>query len=136
MQPTALPAQPGLETRFVGPEGHHLVHRVKTWSTGSRFRNGSFEPPSFHGILRKSERGDDTGVVWMSLARLSLRLAAQVAGTILERFSQAGDRSRFGLMNSVTSVARDTADPEVRWRLEEMGGGICACLTPVLEPDD
>jgi hypothetical protein len=34
MQPTALTAQPALETRFVGPEGHYLVHRVKTWSTG------------------------------------------------------------------------------------------------------
>jgi hypothetical protein len=39
-------------------------------------------------------------------------------------------------MNAVTSVARDTADPEVRWPLEEMGGGICAGLTAVLEPED
>jgi hypothetical protein len=69
------------------------------------------------------------------LARLSPSDAAQVAGPILERFNQGSDRSRFGLMNAVTSVARDTADPEIRWRLEEMGGGICAGLTPVLEPD-
>ncbi len=38
-------------------------------------------------------------------------------------------------MNAVTSVARDTADPEVRWRLEEMGGGICAGHTPAPKPD-
>jgi len=69
------------------------------------------------------------------LARLSPRVAAPVADLILERFSQGSDRSRFGLMNAVTSVARDTADPEVRWRLEEMGGGICAGLTPVPRPD-
>jgi hypothetical protein len=29
-------------------------------------------------------------------------------------------------MNAVTSVARDTRDPELRWRLEEFGGGIPA----------
>jgi hypothetical protein len=31
-------------------------------------------------------------------------------------------------MNAVTSVARDTRDPELRWRLETFGGGI-----PVIE---
>jgi hypothetical protein len=70
------------------------------------------------------------------LARLSRRVGAEVLGPILERFSQGRDRSRFGLMNAVTSVARDSTDPEVRWRLEEMGGGICAGLTPVLKPQD
>jgi hypothetical protein len=70
------------------------------------------------------------------LARLSRQAAAQVYVSILERFFQGNDRSRFGLMNAVTSVARDTADPAVRWRLEEMGGGICADVTPVLEPED
>ena len=33
-------------------------------------------------------------------------------------------------MNAVTSVARDTRDPELRWRLEEFGGGI-----PVAMPE-
>jgi len=37
-------------------------------------------------------------------------------------------------MNAVTSVARDTRDPELRWRLEELGGGIPAMLVP--DPDD
>jgi hypothetical protein len=55
---------------------------------------------------------------------------------IMDRFFREGDPSRFGLMNAVTSVARDTADPEVRWRLEELGGGIAAGLTPVDQPDD
>jgi hypothetical protein len=31
-------------------------------------------------------------------------------------------------MNAVTSVARDTRDPETRWRLEELGGAIAARL--------
>ena len=49
---------------------------------------------------------------------------------ILERFTTGRDRTRFGLMNAVTSVARDTRDPDARWRLEELGGGIGARLRP------
>jgi hypothetical protein len=44
--------------------------------------------------------------------------------TILDRLFESRDTSRFGLMNAVTSVARDSTDPEVRWRLEAFGGGI------------
>lgn len=40
------------------------------------------------------------------------------------RFELEGDRSQYGLMNAVTSVARDTKDPETRWRLEELGGAV------------
>jgi hypothetical protein len=54
--------------------------------------------------------------------------------TIMERFFREGDRSRFSLMNAVTSVARDTADPDVRWRLEELGGGVLADRTPTPRP--
>ena len=45
-------------------------------------------------------------------------------------FISGSDRNRFGLMNAVTSVARDTRDPDARWRLEELGGGIGARLRP------
>lgn len=55
---------------------------------------------------------------------------ARLMPSILERFVEGRDTSRFGLMNAITSVARDTRDPEVRWRLEEMGGGIPAALAP------
>lgn len=43
---------------------------------------------------------------------------------IIDRFLRDRDSSQFGLMNAVTSVARDTRDPETRWRLEELGGAI------------
>ena len=33
-------------------------------------------------------------------------------------------------MNAVTATARDTRDPDLRWRLEEFGGGIPALLKP------
>jgi hypothetical protein len=70
------------------------------------------------------------------LARLPAGAGGQFLQTILDRFFQEADHSRFGLVNAVTSVARDTRSPEIRWRLEELGGAIAAGLTPVLQPDD
>jgi hypothetical protein len=55
-------------------------------------------------------------------------IRASVLRTIVRRFEAEGDRSMFGLMNALTSVARDTADPETRWRLEDLGGGMLARL--------
>ena len=66
---------------------------------------------------------------------------ASVLRTIVRRFEAEGDRSTLGLVNAVTSVARDTIDPELRWRLEEVGGNMLAWLpeprrsvVPGLEP--
>jgi hypothetical protein len=39
-------------------------------------------------------------------------------------------------MNAVTSVARDTQDPDLRWRLEELGGGLPVERCPTTDPDD
>jgi hypothetical protein len=50
--------------------------------------------------------------------------AAEVLMDIVDRFFEGRDNSRFGLLNALTSVARDTSDPEVRWRLEVIGGGL------------
>jgi hypothetical protein len=65
----------------------------------------------------------------------SAGLTGRFLADILERFDSAADRTGFGVMNAVTSVARDTRDPEDRWRLEELGGGIGAALLPK-EPSD
>lgn len=70
------------------------------------------------------------------LARLSAPMAGEVVEQILGRFTRERDRSRFGLMNAVTSLARDTRDPDLRWRLEEFGGGVLALLEPVPDLDD
>jgi hypothetical protein len=43
---------------------------------------------------------------------------------ILLRYGQSHDRSKYGLINAITSVARDTRDPNMKWRLEELGGEI------------
>jgi hypothetical protein len=69
------------------------------------------------------------------LSQLRTRTGGAASGifmAIMDRFFEGRDPSRFGLMNAVTSVARDTSDPEVRWRLEEFGGGVPVA---VQEPD-
>jgi hypothetical protein len=79
-------------------------------------------------------------VDWLNmLPHLAHFQAAGVMGSslaqILERFELGGDRTRFGMMNAVTSLARDTHDPDARWRLEELGGSIGARLRP-RQPSD
>jgi hypothetical protein len=59
-----------------------------------------------------------------AIPRLPPRLATVLLGEILDRFFEGDDQSRFGLMNAVTSLARDTHDPQLRWDLEELGGGV------------
>jgi hypothetical protein len=70
------------------------------------------------------------------LSRLRPEMGTQIFRMIVERFFDGEDASRFGLMNAVTSVARDTTDPEIRWHLEELGGGIPVGRPPAPEPDD
>jgi hypothetical protein len=68
------------------------------------------------------------------LSRLPPELMAHVLDQIMRRFTAGGDGSRFGLMNAVTSLARDTRDPDLRWRLEELGGAIPALAQPPRRP--
>jgi hypothetical protein len=64
------------------------------------------------------------------LAKLDEYGMRRFLNNVLQRFSADGERTRFGLMNAVTSVARDTSDPDARWRLEELGGAIGALILP------
>ena len=64
------------------------------------------------------------------LSRLPKHTASDVFRSIMGQFFQERDSSGYGLMNAVTAVARDTPDPDLRWRLEAFGGGIPASLTP------
>jgi hypothetical protein len=58
------------------------------------------------------------------------RGGARTLGLIQRRFRRERDDSLFGLINAVTSVARDEPDPETRWRLEELGGALLAVVPP------
>lgn len=60
----------------------------------------------------------------LALPHMPPGVRASVVRVIVRRYDAEGDRSVFGLVNAVTSVARDTTDPEIRWRLEELGGGM------------
>jgi hypothetical protein len=64
------------------------------------------------------------------------RLPAQVQAQVLRQFVGDGDQSRFGFLNAITAVARDTRDPDLRWQMEELGGGVAAGLRPKPLPDD
>src|SRR5262249_25277912 len=68
------------------------------------------------------------------LSRLS-SLGSELARQIFERFLHQNDRTRYGFMNAVTSMARDTRNHVTRWRLEELGGQIAAMqpAEPVLD---
>lgn len=70
------------------------------------------------------------------LSRLPPELGTQIFRKVVERFFDGEDASQYGLMNAVTSVARDTLDPDLRWRLEELGGGLPAERLPTTDPDD
>jgi hypothetical protein len=80
------------------------------------------------------EVGRLSGIKIGSMA-LHFRLAAQAADVIAARFNADSDGSRYGLMNAITSVARDTEDPELRWNLEKLGGDVALARVPIPAPD-
>jgi hypothetical protein len=57
-------------------------------------------------------------------------LPQSIASQILRQFVGSGDRSMFGMVNAITATARETRDPQLRWDLEELGGGVLAGLDP------
>ena len=62
------------------------------------------------------------------LARLPHDMIGYAVNQIFREFEAGADRSGYGLMNAVTATARDATDPEMAWKLEELGGGIPAHL--------
>lgn len=78
------------------------------------------------GEMRSAlEMDADLGLALLPmLAHVPADCRSQLLTQIMRRFAEEGGRSRFHLMQAVTSVARDTKDPAVRWRLEELGGAV------------
>lgn len=88
-----------------------------------------FDRPVFEAViasLRRSQHQAADLAVFRRWAapRLPVSRSAELHKAILRRFRQERDRSLFSLMNAVTSLARDERDPALRWRLEELGGGV------------
>jgi hypothetical protein len=96
---------------------------------------------AFTEAVQEVQSATETGVnLALNLLPLISRLpaphGAEILRQIASRFFEDPDRSRFGLMNAVTSVARETRDPELRWRLEALGGGMPVSHTPAPSSDD
>ena len=68
------------------------------------------------------------------MARIGELSGTNLSAEIIDRFFRDGDRSRFGLVQAITSVARDNIDPDVRWNLEELGGAVAAGILWELSP--
>lgn len=78
-----------------------------------------------HTMRSAAQSAADMAVTLMPLlSKLPSRTNVRLLSQIMEQFAREADQSRFGLMNAVTAVARETRDPETRWNLEEFGGGI------------
>ena len=66
---------------------------------------------------------------WMDHLMLALmeERRRRLSGQTPERSTGLNtDINRFELINAVTAVARDTPEPELRWKMEELGGKLLA----------
>lgn len=71
------------------------------------------------------ERAADMALMLMPLMSMYQgKQRAMLLESIMENFENEKDRSAFGLMNAITATARETRDPQMRWTLEELGGGV------------
>jgi hypothetical protein len=88
--------------------------------------------------MRSAREGDLDMVLNLlpMLSHLAEKSRSEFLSDILERFFGDADQTRYGLMNAVTSLARDTKEPDLRWRLEELGGAIAAGISPRPRPGD
>jgi hypothetical protein len=79
--------------------------------------------------MRRATRQPATSLMAMLLMFGSdRRMTAALLSEAAERFEAGSDPTAFGLMNAITSLARDTRDAKRRWRLEELGGGMLALI--------
>jgi hypothetical protein len=128
-----------LQTRHIAAEDYEQVEEavaavreaVRVCASDEAFASAAEEIHSARGKVA------DVAINLLPvLSRVRPELGTKLFGMIVERFFDGEDASRFGLMNAVTSVARDTNDPEIRWHLEEMGGGIPVGRPPAPDADD
>src|SRR5262245_43897425 len=71
--------------------------------------------------------GFDSALAMLTMfSQHSTHPSARFLAQIMERFFRHEERTGFGLIQAVTSLARDTRDPQDRWELEELGGSLAA----------
>jgi hypothetical protein len=95
-------------------------------------------PEVFSNVVEGLKRAADTRAsIVLELLKTVPQpgIVAHLLDSIIEDMSLQPDPSVYGLMNRITRAARDQPDPQVRWDLEELGGGIPAMLSPSPQPD-
>lgn len=86
-----------------------------------------------HGMRSAGQTEADLAIGLLpSFSQLSGTRHGELLSQMMERFFREDDRSQYGLANAITSVARDTNDPDLRWNLEELGGAIIVGEAPKL----
>lgn len=85
------------------------------------------EPMGFHEVVTRLSEARHTEVnVLLNLTSHLTSLPPELTREILERvtreYARGGDDSRYGFINAVTAVARETRDPRGKWELEVLGG--------------
>jgi hypothetical protein len=68
------------------------------------------------------------------LSRLPKEHLQRFLRDVMAQFKEEKDPTRYGLMNAVTATARQARDPELRWRMEELGGAVAALTRDPVRP--
>ncbi len=89
----------------------------------------------FEGYVEKMKQArglfpDPRTSLMPHLSKLPADQASEIVEQTHRRFAEDADESRYGLINAVTSLARDTRNPELRWALETIGGALIVTTTP------
>ncbi len=84
--------------------------------------------------MRTAKQSQADMLINMSAFLGTHRIPGEIASRILRQYFEMEERSAYGFMNAVTAVARDTKDPETKWRLESLGGAIPTQANPPSSP--
>ena len=97
-------------------------------------------PEVFNGTMNKMRHTLESKVdlilnLMPLLSGFSGRDATRFFSDILDRLFEEKEHTQFGLANAITSLARDTGDPQPHWDLEELGGGLLIAAPTRLPKD-
>jgi hypothetical protein len=120
-----------ITAQSVGASTITLAGEFDSYRTLESIREGiqaCAAPKVFSKNVRKvrifSDKPVDLALTFLGYVSSHSGLGSAMLKDIMDRFFKQKDQSQFGLANAVTATARDTRDPDLRWKLEELGGGI------------
>jgi hypothetical protein len=104
-------------------------------AVGECCRDEAFAEAATHMHSAMSVRANAMLNLAPFLSRLPKEHVQRFLRDVMAEFREGKDRSRYGLMNAVTATARETRDPELRWRMEELGGAVAVITRDPVRPD-